>query len=203
MSENPNIIKVVILGSSGVGKSSLLFRYVTNGWDANIQATLGAAFMDKSVQHKGRTLKLQIWDTAGQEKYAPLAQMYYRDADVAILVYDCTNKESFSNLRNWHMELGERGPRDIILSVVGNKSDLKYDEQVSPEEGKAFAKDCDALFGTTSAKENTGINEIFNQICDKLIAKNHIMEDKEDYGGKKKLEKGGGKKTQSSGGSCC
>jgi len=176
----PNIIKVVLLGTSGVGKSSLLYRYVTNGWDENIQTTLGAAFMDKQIQYKGRTLKFQIWDTAGQEKYAPLAQMYYRDADVAILVYDVTNKESFNNLKNWFIELSEKGPKDVILAVVGNKADLRDDERVSIDDAKAFAHDCKALYARTSAKENIGVTEMFNSICEELIKRRHIIEDELD-----------------------
>jgi small GTP-binding protein len=191
----PNLIKVVLLGSSGVGKSSLLYRYVTNGWDDDIQATLGAAFMDKQVTYKGRTMKFQIWDTAGQEKYAPLAQMYYRDCQVAILVYDCTNKQSYENLKNWYVEICDKGPKDVILAVVGNKADLKEAKLIAEEEGKGFATDRRAIFAETSAKENQGVVELFNRISDELIKKLHILEDDIDTSRQrlntKKQSKGG------------
>ena len=181
----PNIIKVVLLGSSGVGKSSILYRYVTNGWDDNNQATLGAAFMDKQVTYKKRSFKFQIWDTAGQEKYAPLAQMYYRDANVAIMVFDVTSAESFNNLKSWQTELIEKGPKNMILAVVGNKCDLVDQAVISTDEGEAFAKSCNAIFMKTSAKENMNVTELFDKICDELINKLNIQETAPESKGKK------------------
>ncbi len=178
----PNVIKVVLLGSSGVGKSSIIFRYVTEDWDETMQTTLGASFMDKQVTYQGVPFKFQIWDTAGQEKYAPLAQMYYRDANVAVLVYDITNRESFYNLKTWYLELAEKGPKDIMLAIVGNKCDLRDSEQVSTAEGEKYAKDCDAMFMKTSAKEKIGVFELFETICDKLIAEKHLDEQEIDVG---------------------
>ena len=183
----PNIIKVVLLGSSGVGKSSLIYRYVTNGWDENVQATLGAAFMDKQVTYRDRNFKFQIWDTAGQEKYAPLAQMYYRDANVAILAFDLTNKESFANLKTWKQELQEKGPKNMLVAVVGNKCDLGDEIVVTPEQAEAFAAECNAVYMKTSAKENLGVSELFDQICDKLIDK---MDIQASSSGGKKLKDG-------------
>ena len=168
MSTKPQIVKCVLLGSSGVGKSSIIYRYVTNGWDENVQATLGAAFMDKQVTFKGQLFKFQIWDTAGQEKYAPLAQMYYKDATVALLVYDITSKESFNNLKMWQTQLEEKGPKNVILTVLGNKYDLVSESEVSSTEGEAFAKGANAQFYKTSAKENVGVHEAFEAICEEL-----------------------------------
>jgi len=165
------IIKVVLLGSSGVGKSSLLHRYVTNEWDENGQTTLGAAFMDKRIVYEGINFRFQIWDTAGQEKYAPLAQMYYRDANVAILVYDITSRESLNGLKEWQRELADKGPKDISLAIVANKCDLENYQEVATYEGEQYAEECHALFARTSAKQNTGISELFDAICAKLIKK--------------------------------
>lgn len=197
----PNLIKVVLLGSSGVGKSSLLFRYVTQGWEEGTQATLGAAFMDKQVTYNKRTLKYQIWDTAGQEKYAPLAQMYYRDCQVAILVYDCTNRESFNNLKNWYIEICEKGPKDVILVIVANKSDLKEEEIVSPEEGKKFAEDRKAIFARTSARENFGVTELFDKVSEQTIKKFHIIEDEMDMSRSIKVSSSRRQSTRDGG--CC
>jgi len=176
----PTVVKVVLLGSSGVGKSSIIYRYVTNDWDESMQTTLGASFMDKQITYQGIHFKFQIWDTAGQEKYAPLAQMYYRDANVALMVYDITNRESFYNLKTWYLELAEKGPKNISLAIVGNKCDLRDNEQVSTSEGEKYAADCNALFMKTSAKENLGVTELFECICDKLIQEMNLDEQEVD-----------------------
>lgn len=176
----PTVIKVVLLGSSGVGKSSIIFRYVSNEWDEHQQTTLGAAFMDKQLDYRGVRFKFQIWDTAGQEKYAPLAQMYYRDANVAILVYDITNKDSFMGLKTWNNELAEKGPKNIVLAVVGNKCDLKDKGQVTASEGQKYAKSCKAIFMETSAKENIGVTSLFESICDGLIDTLNLAEQEPD-----------------------
>lgn len=165
----PKIIKIVLLGSSGVGKSSILHRYVTNEWDESAQTTLGAAFMDKKVIYEGIPFKFQIWDTAGQEKYAPLAQMYYRDAHVAILVFDITNSDSLKGLKDWQKELTNKGPKDIILAIVGNKCDLERTHGVITTEGEQYAEECGAIYSKTSAKQNIGIKDLFDSICSQLV----------------------------------
>ncbi len=167
--DQTRVVKIVILGSSGVGKSSIINRYINNNWNQDVQTTLGAAFMDKFVQYRGRNFKFQIWDTAGQEKYGPLAQMYYRDADVAILVYDSTDKQTFSGLKTWHMELSEKGPKNLILAIVGNKVELTDEQEVSESEGGRYASKHHAIYKATSAKENTGIEELFENILDDLL----------------------------------
>ena len=112
----PNVIKVVLLGSSGVGKSSIIYRYVTNEWMRLCKLLLEQHLWINKFTHDGVNFKFQIWDTAGQEKYAPLAQMYYRDANVALLVYDITNRESFYNLKTWYLELAEKGTEEYNTS---------------------------------------------------------------------------------------
>lgn len=170
----PKIIKVVLLGSSGVGKSSILHRYITDEWDENAQTTLGAAFMDKKVTYEGIQFKFQIWDTAGQEKYAPLAQMYYRDANVAILVYDITNRDSLANLKDWQRELSDKGPKDITVAIVGNKCDLERSHDSLNAEGEKYARESHALYAKTSAKQNVGIKELFDSLCAQLIKKMNL-----------------------------
>lgn len=164
----PQVVKVCILGSSGVGKSSILKRFVSNEFDEAEQSTLGAAFMDKMFTHKGKVFRFQIWDTAGQEKYAPLAHMYYRDTHVALLVYDITNAESFTALKEWHRELTERGPKNVLTVCVGNKIDLIHREQVETETAKEYTKSIGGILKLTSAKENKGIEELFVKICENM-----------------------------------
>mgnify|MGYP000904092206 CR=1 FL=1 len=166
--EQEHAVKMVLLGAAGVGKSSILKRFISDDFDTNEQPTLGASFHSKIVQLRDVSFKFQIWDTAGQEKYAPLAVMYYRDAQVVLLVYDITNKESFSVLKTWYDEIIEKGLTNVILFVIGNKTDLAEFEEVDIEKGKAFADSVGAIFKTTSAKNNQGVKEIFEKILEKV-----------------------------------
>mmetsp|Transcript_10120 Transcript_10120/g.11497 ORF Transcript_10120/g.11497 Transcript_10120/m.11497 type:complete len:204 (+) Transcript_10120:29-640(+) len=170
-SSEPKPIKVCLLGSSGVGKSSILKRFVLNDFEEHEPTTLGAAFQDKKFDYKGITYKFQIWDTAGQEKYAPLAHMYYRDSKIAILIYDITNADSFATLKDWNRELNEKGPKNLILCVIGNKSDLEDQAAVDSSTARAYAKSINATFKLTSAKENRGITELFTKLCEEIEKK--------------------------------
>ncbi len=176
MTGEPNIIKVVLLGNSGVGKSSILDRYVNEHFDKDSQLTLGISFLDKTFSYRGKAIKLQMWDTAGQEKYASLAKMYYRDANIAILVYDLTDKKSLDGLKSWHKELKDQGPKNMILAIAGNKSELVDNKSDTIENGKNYAKKHGAIFQTTSAQENKGIEELFNQILDEIVEHSLIDE---------------------------
>ena len=136
--------KVVLIGKSGVGKTSIISRYTTNVFKEVLMTTPGANFTSKQVefpQYK-KTIKFEIWDTAGQERYRSLAKVFYNNASACILVYDITRKETFDDIINyWVPEIKENAPKDIILALAGNKSD-KYDKtEVSEEEGKSLAKE--------------------------------------------------------------
>jgi len=162
-------VKVVILGESGVGKSSIMLRFITGNFQEDSEPTLGGAFMAKTYSYKNQSLKYQIWDTAGQEKYHSLAPMYYRDSQVALLVYDVTKRDSLQSLTKWVDELKENGPKELMIVVVGNKTDLLDQEQVKASEGAAFAKDLGALFKLTSAKMDTGIHDLFDKISEEML----------------------------------
>ena len=163
--------KVVLLGEAGVGKTSIISRYVTDTFSEVLMSTTGASFADKKLdlddEHK---IKFQIWDTAGQERYRSLAKLFYQNAAVAILVYDITRRESFEKLKNfWVKEIKENAPKDIILAVVGNKSDNYEFEVVSLKEGKQLAEEINAIFKSTSAMLSHGIDDLFKLIAQKFI----------------------------------
>lgn len=153
-------------------------------FDEDVQATLGAAFNDKMFMYKGNHFKFQIWDTAGQERYGPLAQMYYRDANVAILVYDTTSKESFAAMKAWHGELTEKGPKNMVLAIVGNKTELVEYGEVSPKVAEKYAQKNNALFKLTSAKENQGISELFDSIVEEVL-ETSVLEETSDMNASK------------------
>ena len=167
--------KVVLLGDSGVGKTCIISRYISGTFEANSASTNGASYASKIVKYDklGKTLSLDIWDTAGQEKYKALTKFFYKDAAVAILVYDITRKESFDSLKNyWYTQLQENGGKNIVLGVAGNKCD-KYENEAVPEnEAREFANKINAIFSLTSAQNNTGVNELFMDAGNKYLDPN-------------------------------
>ena len=164
--------KVVLIGKSGVGKTSIISRYITDTFKDSLMTTPGANFITKKVdfpQYK-KSIKFEIWDTAGQERYRSLAKVFYNNAAACLLVFDITNKDSFDDIKNyWLPEIKENGQKDIILALAGNKSDNYLKEQVSDNEGKALAKEINAIYMRTSAKLNSSIDEIFNSIGNKFL----------------------------------
>ena len=113
-----------MVGASGVGKTSISNRFVYDNFQERSQPTLGASYLETVYQHQGHTLRYQLWDTAGQEKYRSIGKIYYKDAGIALLVYDVTKKTSFASLQSWAEEVRSTAPEGVILAVVGNKTDL-------------------------------------------------------------------------------
>mmetsp|Transcript_17532 Transcript_17532/g.22294 ORF Transcript_17532/g.22294 Transcript_17532/m.22294 type:complete len:206 (-) Transcript_17532:90-707(-) len=162
--------KVVLLGASDVGKSSLVLRFVKGKFFERRENTIGAAFLTKTISVGGKDLKYEIWDTAGQERYHSLAPMYYRDAAGALIVYDITDKDSLDKAKRWLNELYSAGRTDMVISFVGNKCDLSDNRQVEVEEASGYAKEQQLAYYETSAKEGTNINELFEEMGAKLLA---------------------------------
>ncbi|KAI9363170.1 ras-like GTP-binding protein RYL2 [Pilaira anomala] len=166
--------KVVILGSTGVGKTSVAVRYVQNTFSPNGTSTIGASFMTKKLSVNDCSVRLQIWDTAGQERFRAMAPMYYRGASAAILVYDITSEESFTEMVSWMEELNKNMTDDLVIHVVGNKIDLESQRKVSFSKVNHY---CDRLVHDVSgvhevsAKDNTGIEDIFFEITQALVKK--------------------------------
>jgi len=164
----PREVKVVLLGHQGVGKSSIVLRFVTKNYRQYSESTIGASYMSKLVMVNEKPIKFQIWDTAGQEKFHSLAPMYYRNAAAAILVYDITKASTFKTLQNWVYELEQRGPKDIALAIVGNKSDLTSMREVERSTAEAYAREIGGIFQETSAKNDEGIEDVFGLVSEIL-----------------------------------
>ncbi|XP_036176223.1 ras-related protein Rab-17 isoform X2 [Myotis myotis] len=160
----PYVFKLVLLGSGSVGKSSLALRYVKNDFKS-ILPTVGCAFFTKVVELGDTSLKFEIWDTAGQEKYHSVCHLYFRGANAALLVYDITSKDSFRKAQQWLKDLErEFLPGEVVVMLVGNKTDLSEEREVTFEEGKEFAESQSLLFMETSARLNHQVTEAFSAI---------------------------------------
>ncbi|XP_056390832.1 ras-related protein Rab-17 isoform X2 [Hyla sarda] len=169
--------KLVLLGSSDVGKSSLVLRYVRGDFRETISTT-GCAYFSHRVNIQGRIIDFEIWDTAGQERYQSLCHLYFRGANAALLVYDITSKETFNRAQFWLQELQKYVfSGDMVIALVGNKSDLQAD--VSSQDAEAFAEQKKLLFMETSAKTGKGVNEVFGEVARNLLTMEQHKKDKQ------------------------
>ncbi|NXK50096.1 RAB17 protein, partial [Chauna torquata] len=163
------VYKVVLLGSTSVGKSSLAYRYVKNDFKESLP-TVGCSFLTQMIHLEAATIKFEIWDTAGQEKYHSVCHLYYRGAHAALLVYDITNKETLNRAKLWLRELEKEFLHDeIVIALVGNKTDLAAEREVTAEEGEEFARSRSLLFMETSAKSSHQVHDIFMAIARELL----------------------------------
>ena len=171
MSE-PISVKVVLLGESGVGKTSIISQYTTKKFNPRCSTSVSAQFISKTIQFPEfeKSIKFDIWDTVGQEKYRSLTKIFYRDAKVIVFVYDITTEYSFNQLKEyWYQETLNTTESTPLMAVVANKSDLYADQKVNNKDGKEFAEKINAIFQTTSAMSDTGINTLFENIGKKII----------------------------------
>eukprot|EP01099_Mayorella_cantabrigiensis_P004901 TRINITY_DN3776_c0_g1_i1.p1 TRINITY_DN3776_c0_g1~~TRINITY_DN3776_c0_g1_i1.p1 ORF type:complete len:225 (-),score=46.88 TRINITY_DN3776_c0_g1_i1:234-908(-) len=161
--------KIVLLGESAVGKSSIILRYVQGTFNPEHVTTIQASFLTKKLNIDGTRLVLNIWDTAGQERYHGLGPLYYREANGAVLVYDITDQDTFVKVKNWVKELRRMLGQDIILALVGNKSDLERLRVVNNEEAESYSASVGAQHFLSSAKLNRGVNELFLDIATRMM----------------------------------
>ncbi|KIO23452.1 hypothetical protein M407DRAFT_244759 [Tulasnella calospora MUT 4182] len=167
----PLNIKLLLIGNSSVGKSSLLLRFADETFltEDESSATIGVDFRVSKMEVGGRRVKLSIWDTAGQERFRTITSSYYRGAQGIILVYDVSNRESFEALPKWFTELETYVSPNVVKVLVGNKVDKEFSRAVSEDEGRKFAERMDTLFVEASAKSNIGVQDAFKEVVNKII----------------------------------
>lgn len=162
------LYKVVLIGDSGVGKSSLLSRFTRNEFDNESKSTIGVEFATRSLEIDGKTIKAQVWDTAGQERYRAITSAYYRGAVGAVLVYDITKQKTYESVDRWMEEVKEHASEQIVVMLVGNKCDLKHLQAIPTEEVKTIAEEKNLLFVEASALDATNVEELFQETIEKV-----------------------------------
>ena len=160
--------KVVVIGDSGVGKTNLIKRFITNTFSDNSKATVGVEFITKSYKINNQIFKIELWDTAGQERYKSITAVYYKGAKGALLVYDTTSKMSFNDIDKWLAEIKDKTSNDIKLMIIGNKIDLKEFREVTNEQATEKAKTLGIPIMETSALDATNVKEAFNDLIKEM-----------------------------------
>ena len=172
MGENSNdTCKILLIGESGVGKTSIINQYIEETFKEDQETSAGASFSTKKLELKnGNLVTLEIWDTAGQEKFRALTQLFYKESSAAILVYDITRKDSFEQIKEyWFNQVKEKSPNNVIIALAANKIDLFENEEVEEKIARDFANEIGAIFMMTSAKNKDGIDELFDIIANKIF----------------------------------
>lgn len=171
------MFKVVLIGDSGVGKSNLLSRFTRNEFNLDSKSTIGVEFATRNIQVNSTTIKSQIWDTAGQERYRAITSAYYRGAVGALLVYDISKHQTYENVTRWLKELRDHADSNIVIMLVGNKSDLRHLRAVPTEEAKEFASTNGLSFIETSALDASNVELAFqNELTGKceVVSRTHM-----------------------------
>ena len=179
MSNNNEDNKVVLIGEMGVGKTCIIEQFISNDFNQDQDSTITAQFCKKDFEFPGgEKITLDIWDTAGQEKFRALTRIFYKNAKAVIIVYSITNKQTFDEAKNyWYEQVKQNCHSDVIIAIAANKCDLYEERQVSDEEGEQFAKSIGAFFASTSAKNDSGITNLFENIAMKILEPNFDLND--------------------------
>ncbi|KAI9277878.1 rab11 protein [Sporodiniella umbellata] len=172
------LFKVVLIGDSGVGKTNLLGRFTRNEFNLESKSTIGVEFATRSIQVDNKVIKAQIWDTAGQERYRAITSAYYRGAVGALLCYDISKHATFESVSRWLKELRDHADSNIVIMLVGNKSDLRHLRAVPTDEAKNFASENGLSFIETSALDSTNVELSFQRILTEIyrIVSNKALE---------------------------
>lgn len=158
------VVKAVVIGDSGVGKTNILLRYCDGCFKPNYTSTVGVDFKIKTIQVEDLKIKLQIWDTAGQEKFKNISSTFYKGAMIIILAYAIDHAPSFANVENWIKQIHEHTSSEVAMFLVGNKADMRDERKVTAESGRKLAELYDMQFFEVSAKDGTGIEDLFDDI---------------------------------------
>ena len=174
--------KVVLLGEAGVGKTSIISRYIKQKFDPEYITSLTSQFLRKIVEFPdNKKITLDVFDTSGQEKYRSVAKFYYRNSHAVILVYDITSTKSFKEMKEyWYEQIKEVDIENFIIAIVANKNDLYEEREVQDEEGEKFAQQIGGFFVSTSAKNDSGVNDLFDNIAKKILDPNYVYSIEED-----------------------
>ena len=179
--EDDEICKVVLLGESGVGKTSIISRFINGTFEESLMSTNGASYVSRNLtfpEYQNRMIRFEIWDTAGQEQYRALNKIFYKDAGICILVYDITNIKSFNSLKDyWYDQIYDTCSKQVVLGLVANKSDLYENEKVSEDIARNFANEINAIFMYTSACKFIGIDELFHNVGCRYIDPNFKIDE--------------------------
>ena len=222
--ENSEKIKVVLVGESGTGKTSIIKRFAYQLFDPNCISSIASQFINQTIVYEeiNKTLQFEIWDTAGQEKYRSMAKLFYKDAKIILFVYDITSRNTFEGIKNyWISQIKQECDQNSLLGLVANKYDLYNTQQVSKEEGMELANEIGAIFQFTSAKSGEGISSMFKNLgrkyldpkfdyqeADKIAQENYRKKKEEEEKRKKeknkrKAVKIGIQNTKEKKGGCC
>ena len=164
------VYKVLLLGDSSVGKTCFLLRYCDKTFQDAHLSTIGLDYRLKSMTLKNKkNIKLQIWDTAGQDRFRAITKNYYKGANGIILIYDVTNLQTFENVKNWITQIREEANKNVVIFLAGNKADLPEESRaVQKEDGQKMAEEYNIPFQETSAKEGINVNETFQELVEKI-----------------------------------
>ena len=166
---NENVYKLLLLGDSTVGKTCFLIKYTDQSFQDIHMATIGLDYRVKTMKLKNnKEVKIQIWDTAGQDRFRSITKNYYKGSHGIILIYDITNRRTFENVQQWISQIREETSQNVVIYLIGNKIDMKEERRVSTEEGKKLADELGLPFMETSAKEGININEVFDDIVERV-----------------------------------
>ena len=194
-----NLYKILVLGDTSVGKSCLLLRFCDNSFQEAHLTTIGLDFRLKTINLKDdRKVKIQIWDTAGEDRFRSITRNYYKGAKGILLIFDVTDKETFTHVRDWIERIHEESPEGITICLVGNKIDMNESRVISNEEGKKIADEFKIPYFETSAKSNIGVEEVFTYLV-KEVDTIYMKEHKEEVGRKTVLNQ----KTKNKKKKCC
>jgi len=162
-------VKSIIIGDSGVGKSSLLYRYAEQDWNPHYIATIGVDFKVLTFERQNKVVKLQLWDTAGQERFRTITHSYYRGAHSIMMVFDITNKESFDNVAVWMNDVKKFANQNVPMLLVGNKADCEQHREVKKADAEALAESLGCKYTETSAKDDNAVESSFEYLVDQCL----------------------------------